>query len=1144
MSQNLLSLGLDVSSFDEQKKKTLNDFISLFDKLSKYDNLQINPVMGTGLAEFNNSIKQTNVLVGELNAKISQLSSLQNQNNSSTSASTSVRNVNTQSIQKSAEAKVRAAEAATRLAAADVREASAAAQAAQSELKLANANLASASSSEKKTAQAAQYAAMQKFLASVMTLRVASESRLVAAENQLSAAQELSAISANKDAAAQQRAADAITRAEVASRDAAGAIAYSEQVTANATVTLNKSAESASAFGNQLSRAFGYLRTLAYILPGIGIAGIFNLAYEIIGDILSSLDIMGESVGKVASREADINNHLKERLSIYKEIYDQRQKADSLVSSFSVLSRNRETSVKEARGIEEGQILSDRLSIAQQAFIEASNKVDIKGSVSQIYDEIKSLTEKQVKIANDLKFTEKILDSKNEQSFSDKLRLFAGLLPTGGATETAYKSLKSKKVGGVQYQVTEDDLKDLVKMYKSELDLTKQNTEQKLSNLEDYVNASGELSKAQAAQQKFVSDELRRAVVENAKNEISTSINKNKAILSDERSTYEERIKAIQDIGELNKRLADTDYINVFGTATNPNLSATDADKKIAIKKKAEEYNKIEIDVRKQTVDTMIEYYQRFLDAQEKIDKDSVEKSLISSEKIYKNEQNSLAQRLAAYTDYIIKRQQLQTIELQRDLKKGSSEPGGKTSLTPEEADALKSGAITQQFNIQADAEKAVYEIVTTSLSKELKAIKDFNTLSEDATHEAHTKELKNLNDLFEKKGISLKKYEEEAKKINRKYRNEYLDSLIKDDDEELERLRKFLEKQKDLLKKADNDVETTSIGLSFAKAEGKGVINAQRAYDQSVGEQNAIKKGITDTEKEIKRVEKERDENRLKRQKQNYDDVKEAETQEKRRRLEILSEIEKAEKAVYNAVTTIEDRRFQKEIERINILNEATQEFYQNEIDAIERSSLSEKEKTALSIRLTAEKTAKDKEAAAEVKRIRREQAEFDKKASIAQIVVSTALSIIKAYTEGDPYTKVARAVLAGVAGAAALTTAASADIPSYEEGTHGVPHKGGLARTGEKGKPELIFEPYKSPYLVNKENVSYLPPGTEVVPLKDYIENTDVKSVKSDGWEQTIFLANQIKKLKPKGSKIINNINIDLGFETHKAKKIYGIK
>lgn len=43
--------------------------------------------------------------------------------------------------------------------------------------------------------------------------------------------------------------------------------------------------------GKGLTRSFGYLRQIAYILPGIGIAGIFNLAFEAISKVAENLDL-------------------------------------------------------------------------------------------------------------------------------------------------------------------------------------------------------------------------------------------------------------------------------------------------------------------------------------------------------------------------------------------------------------------------------------------------------------------------------------------------------------------------------------------------------------------------------------------------------------------------------------------------------------------------------------------------------------------------------------------------------------------------------------------------------------------------------------------------------------------------------------
>lgn len=67
--------------------------------------------------------------------------------------------------------------------------------------------------------------------------------------------------------------------------------------------------------------------------------------------------------------------------------------------------------------------------------------------------------------------------------------------------------------------------------------------------------------------------------------------------------------------------------------------------------------------------------------------------------------------------------------------------------------------------------------------------------------------------------------------------------------------------------------------------------------------------------------------------------------------------------------------------------------------------------------------------------------QAVFDKALNVSMIAMSTALAVIKAWTEGDPYTKVARSIAAGVVGAIQLAAALATPIPKYKTGRLGGP-------------------------------------------------------------------------------------------------------
>ena len=85
--------------------------------------------------------------------------------------------------------------------------------------------------------------------------------------------------------------------------------------------------------------------------------------------------------------------------------------------------------------------------------------------------------------------------------------------------------------------------------------------------------------------------------------------------------------------------------------------------------------------------------------------------------------------------------------------------------------------------------------------------------------------------------------------------------------------------------------------------------------------------------------------------------------------------------------------------------------------------------------------------------------QAVFDKAINIAMISMATALAVIKAYTEGDPYTKVARSIIAGVVGAIQLAAAIATPIPKYKMGRKGGPAE--VAIVGDGGIPEVVSRP-----------------------------------------------------------------------------------
>lgn len=222
------------------------------------------------------------------------------------------------------------------------------------------------------------------------------------------------------------------------------------------------------------------------------------------------------------------------------------------------------------------------------------------------------------------------------------------------------------------------------------------------------------------------------------------------------------------------------------------------------------------------------------------------------------------------------------------------------------------------------------------------------------------------------------------------------------------------------------------------------------------------------------------------------------------------------------------------------------------------------------------------EQERAKKRKELEKEKRKEELKAAIAQRIMATAqigidlaktiMSINAAAAAMDAVTPFAlgatgisyRAIQLPLAiGLSAAQTALvlSAPLPKYEKGTQGKPHKGGFAEVGEK-RPEVILEPGRNPYVVEKPSILNLPKGTEVIPsIDEYqkmqrasimasidIELNKMNSYQSKHAFDARYNAELLEELKRnteatkkhKTSNVVVKNNIDLGHEIWKLSNI----
>lgn len=965
MGQDIVSLGIDVSSFSPTKLARLNDFIVAFDKLEKFDGKTINPAFGTGLTAFNDSVTQTTKLLEELNIKIQQ--------------------INTSKVSPVFDA------------------------------------------------------------ATVSAKNLGTE----------------------------------VDKTSTRFR------AFSDSSTS-----------SIAGIGRQLTHAIGYLRTIAYILPGIGLAGIFNLGFEAIKKVAEESGILNNSLEDELNYELALNKSLKERIDLYDKLYESGKKLSDVATQGGLTDKDK-LDIDQSRGYDQGYLLTQKQSQIERD-LQKSTATIIAGGNSP--ETLKSDLERRYKVQEN--YVDQI------STLQKKIDRIQNPPPFKKEKDKGNISLPSSFLGDV------DDLKKQEDNLKLKLSIAQESYNIDKTNLDNYQKLQDDYYKNRQEIAKFDSEQERKILVETTKDTINIELDKNKEVLADERSTQEQRIQAIKNIKAEEDKLAEINKVNVTGTKENPNVSATKADIDIANDKASKDRIAATIKDREAELKVNIDYYQRLIKATTEKQKDEIESDAIVNEKIFQNEKIDLDKRLDAYNKYTLDKLKLQELEYQKDIQQGASKSGDITSLTPEESKKLLADKVKEQKDITANAQKDIYDIVHSSLEAQLKDIQDNAKEEESYNKESEINAIEALNGRLQRKEISIKRYNEERKKVERKFGIEELDGEITDDEKLLNQLRKFEQDKLDIA------IKGAQIDLVNAKESGDtGKIN------KAQGNLDALLDVKKDTDKAIKTEEDKEQSDRLKRAKLFGKEI----TKEIKDWAEAVLQIEKA---LYNSIKELTDQEYEYRLAKVEKQKELIDEQYGYEQNAIEQSSLSAKDKAALDVQLQAQKKELDINTQAEEKRIKLEQFEFDKKLSIANIIINTAAGIVKAIPD------VPKEVAAAAVGAIELATAIAQQPPSFKHGVTGF--KGGFARYGEAGA-EWVKEPYKPKYLVMSETISYLPKGTDIIPIKDSPEFGG--SVPSDGWEQTLWLGKQMRKNNREIKNIFKPIiNVDLGFENYKRNKLYG--
>ena len=179
-------------------------------------------------------------------------------------------------------------------------------------------------------------------------------------------------------------------------------------------VKLDEIGNAASKSEFRIGGLYENIRKLAYILPGIGIAGIFNLAFEAIGKAADELGIFAKKEDEAAKAAAEFNKEmLKQREGAEAEVSHLKALED-VASNSSISLKKRMQAVKELReqypayfkDLTDEQILTGNITAATDSLTQAiykraearAREADIAKKATQVFENQQKIEELSKKI--------------------------------------------------------------------------------------------------------------------------------------------------------------------------------------------------------------------------------------------------------------------------------------------------------------------------------------------------------------------------------------------------------------------------------------------------------------------------------------------------------------------------------------------------------------------------------------------------------------------------------------------------------------------------------------------------------------------------------------------------------------------------
>lgn len=918
---------------------------------------------------------------------------------------------------------------------------------------------------------------------------------------------------------------------------------------------------------------YGQLRMIAYILPGIGIAGIFSAAFTALGELIGEVDLFKNKIIEENNAEKDLTETLIKKWDIQKKIDEDKMKVYQVTNTSSSDNLSKLNSEDAAGGTNKLIIAQGKANVEEtkldeiktgiltyingkegtefnkekNAFLGKDGNLDydkLAAASSANLDRIKDLNEKLngagiKKGLNQLTDNDIIPKWKVESEMAAREASetqYGGSISQGNIDrrkrfEEALKGDKmfeGKRIGSrEEVNAEKGNLEEQMKLANTQqqyiyepskkvADQTKAANEAEIASIREYDvikrNMTSETLKHSLEQQKTAITERLAKEYDSEKTQIE-DVRKLRSI--DDQLAKVERDKITKDKSVNNKNVNTDDVI----------LAAENKYTEVRLKNKMDEEKKI-FDIKKSYAERLRSTSKESYDVE-------IEDQTKYQEEQFKNTDKSLKERLQSLSFFLADKKAKIESDYKDETEPLYVEGKGYQKKTNEELDTAKKKRNSNISQLQTSAISETGDIFKSSLDKELKDEEDAEKLSRENYKTGYEAKINDLSEHYSKRIAFLFGYTDKVRQMEDVAKREELQRKLEQDKLNTENSRKELEKVVGDKKVSATGVKTAQSKLDADIASGadKTIIDSDtKELDTAKKVDSVTGNAVKDNELHVKDNVKKEEDDAEKVQKDKQSRLEKMESLSKKNAIELA-------KSTVNLIKTIENQDIEEKLRLLAIKKGIIDEEYQYEIDAVNKSSLNKRDKSALDIQQTQQKREFDKEMAREERQLKHDEAIFNKNLKIEEAIAATAISIVEALaTPGLPPGggEILAAERAAI-GAVELATIEAIKIPSYAEGTDY--HKGGMARFGEAGA-ELITEPNKTPYWALEETIKSLPVGTKVEPVSNFPSFTP--PTVSDGWEQTRWLAKTLKPQKEKQRSATIIVNVDGDIKRWKNSKL----